>query len=383
MRTFVIAEAGANHNRDWDTATRLIDAAIESQADAIKFQTYSSETLYRKNTSDFAGYRNINQLIKDIELPRHWQKDLKLYCDDNGIEFMSTPFDERAVDELHALGVKRLKIAGFESTDPRFVSYVASTGLPLIISLGIGSTIHAVHDINILILSKQDIGTKKCKHGGFSWRNGNLYDDVDDFSMPDDFKKTLHAWYKDNMPNITYLHCNNAYPTPFKDINLSTLPKLKNLIEWNKSLCNSSCGLSDHSDGILIPPIAVALGATTIEKHFTLDKRMPGPDHAFAIEPLELKNMVKNIRLAEKSLGEKQCAFTKSELNFKNACRSVIAKHSINKGDILNEDNLTTKRPCQEGDLPAKYFYQLVGERATKDLQLDQPLQLNDYVNNL
>jgi sialic acid synthase SpsE len=370
MKTFIIAEAGANHNRDWDTATRLIDAAIESQADAIKFQTYSSETLYRKNTSDFAGYRNINQLIKDIELPRHWQKDLKLYCDDNGIEFMSTPFDERAVDELHALGVKRLKIAGFESTDPRFVSYVASTGLPLIISLGIGSTTECAHDINVSILRQKDIDLEK-------------HSAVDDFGLPDDFKMALHIWYKDNMPNVTYLHCNNAYPTPFKDINLSTLLKLKNLIEWNKSFCNSSCGLSDHSDGILIPPIAVALGATTIEKHFTLDKRMPGPDHAFAIEPLELKNMVKNIRLAEKSLGEKQCAFTKSELNFKNACRSVIAKHSINKGDILNEDNLTTKRPCQEGDLPAKYFYQLVGERATKDLQLDQPLQLNDYVNNL
>ena len=110
-KVFVIAEAGANHNRQFDQAKALIDAAVAARADAVKFQTYSSETLYSKNTPDFAGYTNISKLIKDIELPREWQKDLKLYCDDVGIEFMSTPFDEKAVDELHALGVKRLKIA--------------------------------------------------------------------------------------------------------------------------------------------------------------------------------------------------------------------------------------------------------------------------------
>ena len=138
MNTFVIAEAGANHNRDFDQAKSLIDVAHKSGASACKFQTYSSETLYSKNTPDFAGYKNINDLIKNIELPREWQIDLKNYCDEIGIEFMSTPFDEKAVDELVDLGVKRLKIAGFESTDYRFVEMVASTGLPLIISLGIG-----------------------------------------------------------------------------------------------------------------------------------------------------------------------------------------------------------------------------------------------------
>ena len=367
MKTFVIAEAGANHNRDWDTAIMLIDKAVEAKADAIKFQTYSSETLYRKNTIDFAGYKNINQLIKDIELPRHWQKDLKLYCDDNGIEFMSTPFDERAVDELHSLGVKRLKVAGFESTDPRFVSYVASTGLPLIVSLGIGSTADSIYRINDSILKQNNIDVKnKC-----------------DFDLPYDFKEALRKWYKDNMPNVTYLHCNNAYPTPFEDINLSTLSHFKNRIEWDDSLCNSSYGLSDHTEGILIPPLAVAFGATVIEKHFTLDKNMRGPDHAFAIEPFELNNMVKNIRLTEKSLGEKQCAFTKSELNFKNACRSIVAKTDIKKGDILTEQNLTTKRPCEESDLPAKYFYKVVGQKASKCVQKDEPLPLNDYLRKI
>ena len=138
MNTFVIAEAGANHNRDFKQALALIDVAVKAGASACKFQTYSSNTLYSKNTPDFAGYKNINQLIDNIALPREWQKDLKQYCDEKGIEFISTPFDEQAVDELVSLGVKRLKIAGFESTDFRFVEMVASAKLPLVISLGIG-----------------------------------------------------------------------------------------------------------------------------------------------------------------------------------------------------------------------------------------------------
>ena len=144
-KTFIIAEAGANHDRNFAQAFRLIDVAIESGVDAVKFQTYSSDTLYSKYTPNFAGYENIPKLIKDLELPRAWQKELKLYCDDNGIEFMSTPFDEKAVDELYNLGVKRFKIAGFECTDPRLVKYVASTKLPLIISLGIGTKFHTMN----------------------------------------------------------------------------------------------------------------------------------------------------------------------------------------------------------------------------------------------
>ena len=140
-KTFIIAEAGANHNRNFDQAISLIDVAKSSGADAVKFQTYSSETLYSRNTPDFAVYKNINQLIKNIEIPREWQSDLKSYCDKIGIEFMSTPFDEKAVDELVSIGVKRLKIAGFESTDLRFVDMVCSAKLPIIVSIGIGSNI--------------------------------------------------------------------------------------------------------------------------------------------------------------------------------------------------------------------------------------------------
>ena len=147
MSVFVIAEAGANHNNNFEQAKTLIDIAHTSGADAVKFQTYSSETLYSKHTPDFAGLKNISKLIKDIELPREWQKDLKQYCDSIGIEFMSTPFDELAVRQLVELGVKRLKIAGFESTDPRFVKMVAATKLPIIVSAGIGSNILSIQNI--------------------------------------------------------------------------------------------------------------------------------------------------------------------------------------------------------------------------------------------
>ena len=325
-RTFVIAEAGANHDGNKSQAFRLIDVAIKSGADAVKFQTYSSDTLYSKYTPDFAGYRDIPKLIKDLELPREWQKELKLYCDDNGIEFMSTPFDEKAVDELYDLGVKRFKIAGFESTDPRLVKYVASTKLPLIISLGIGT------DFNTMVQIK------------------NWILDVN------------------NNPDITFLHCNNAYPTPFEDINLKHMSNM--IYNGLKGVMNF--GLSDHTEGILTPPIAVALGAEVIEKHYTLDRTLPGPDHPFAIEPDELKQMVDNIRLVEKMMKTKLERYTESEKGFTMARRSVVAKCDINSGDILTEDNITTKRPLLENSVPAIEYYDVIGKKVITDIKEDE-----------
>ena len=325
MDTFVIAEAGANHNRDFNQALKLIDVAKESGANAVKFQTYSSETLYSKNTPDFAGYKNINQLIKDIELPREWQKDLKQYCDEVGIEFMSTPFDEQAVDELVGLGVKRLKIAGFESTDFRFVDMVASTGLPLIISLGIG--------------------------------------------FKEEYLDMINAITRDYNNDVTLLHCNNAYPTPIEDINLNTIPYL-----LKKTNCK--IGLSDHPMSTLTPALAVAAGATTIEKHFTLDKNLPGPDHAFALEPDQLKEMIDEIILTEIMMGNVKGEYSKSELNFTKARRSIISKTNIKKGDILTIDNITTKRPYLEGNVAASEWFNILGQRALKDYKP------NDFIKN-
>jgi len=321
MKTFIIAEAGANHNRDFNQALKLIDVAKESGASAVKFQTYSSETLYSKNTPDFAGYKNINQLIKDIELPREWQKDLKQYCDEINIEFMSTPFDEQAVDELVNLGVKRLKIAGFESTDWRFVDMVASTGLPLIISIGIGFEINKI---------------------------GHILDIVEKYGN-----------------DLTLLHCNNAYPTPIEDINLHSMKALQGFRNVN------SIGLSDHTTSTLTPALAVAIGATTIEKHFTLDNTLPGPDHPFALEPDQLKEMIDKIILAEIMMGGIKGEYSNSELNFTKARRSIVAKSNIKVGDILTVDNITTKRPYLEGNIAASEWFNTLGKKSTTNYNID------------
>jgi len=318
--TFIIAEAGANHNRNFNQALALIDVAVESGASACKFQTYSSETLYSKNTPDFAGYKNINQLIKDIELPREWQKDLKQYCDEKGIEFMSTPFDEKAVDELVAIGVKRLKIAGFESTDFRFVEMVASSKLPLVISLGIG------FEMNYL---------------------GKIFEIADKYGN-----------------DLTLMHCNNAYPTPIQDAGLKTVQSLA----FNSRY---KTGFSDHTMSTLTPALAVAMGATVIEKHFTLSRHLPGPDHPFALEPNQLKEMIELIKQAELTITPQLTQYSESEQLFKQAMRSVIAKTDIKKGDILTEDNITTKRPFLEGNIPAKHFEFTLGKIADKNYNQD------------
>ena len=328
-KTFVIAEAGANHNRDWTIATNLIDVAVSAGADAVKFQTYSSETLYASNTPDFAGYKSINSLIKSIELPRQWQKDLKLYCDDAGIEFMSTPFDERAIDELVSLGVKRLKIAGFEATDPRFVDLVASTGLPIIMSAGIG----------------------------FDRDNWTPY-------------AYMFEYYENH---LTLLHCNNAYPTPMEDANLSSMKLLSTLPEVD------SVGYSDHTMNTLTPSLAVAMGAQVIEKHFTLDNRMEGPDHPFALEPNQLKSMIELIRLTELTLGTKS-KYSKSEEAFSMAGRSVVSKVDLKPGDIITEDKVTTKRPLLEDSINARHYFQVLGMIVTQDIKADTPLPINSLM---
>ncbi|MFT4523633.1 MAG: sialic acid synthase SpsE [Bacteroidia bacterium] len=326
-KTFVIAEAGANHNRDFDRAKQLIDAAKKSGSDAVKFQTYSSETLYAKNTPNFAGYSNINQLIKDIELPRAWQKDLKAYCDDQGIEFMSTPFDEAAVSQLVDLGVKRLKIAGFESTDFRFVEMVASAKLPLIVSMGLGYKLEYIERI-VEIASKYN-------------------------------------------NDLTLLHCNNAYPTPINDANLQMVAMLHQDDRFR-------CGFSDHTTSVLTPALAVAMGADVIEKHFTINRSLPGPDHSFALEPEELAEMVGFIRLAEQATNMRTNELTASEKAFVHARRSVVSRLPLKKGDELTIENTTTMRPFFEGCIPASQYHDVLGRRVNKDLPSNSLIKIHD-----
>lgn len=336
MKTFIIAEAGANFNGSFDLALDLIRAAVAAKCDAVKFQTYTSEDLYSKNTPDFAGYTDIPALIKSIEMPRSWLKDLKLACDDMGIEFMSTPFDERAVEQLVNVGVKRLKVASFEARDPRLLRCVASTGLPVIFSAGIGTDIPQVNEILDII---RDVNPKH---------------------------------------RTTILHCNSAYPTPFSDIKLGQMRLLMKEF-WEEV---DSIGLSDHTEGILIPPIAVTHGAAVIEKHFTLDRKMQGPDHPFAIEHSELKQMVANIRIAETVMGVKRGGMSKSEedANMSMALRSIVLAKPVKAGEIITRDHITTKRPLLPNSIPASELDHFLSylHCATRDMECDHIVLRSD-----
>ena len=314
MKTFVIAEAGSNHDGKLEQAFELVDAAKHAGCSAVKFQLFKSDSLYSLDTPNFAGYEDINSLMKSLELPREWVHDIKKYCDDKQIEFMATPFDEEAVKMLCDIGVKRMKVAGFESTDPRFVDMVAQAGLPMIISAGIGSSIN---------------------------------------SLP----QLVGICHANNNRDITILHCNNAYPTPQRDINLLTMKKMKKYLRKQ----GAKVGLSDHTESTLTPALAVAAGATVIEKHFTLSKELPGPDHKFALEPHELKDMIEKILIAEESLGQKTTLYTSSEENFSQAQRSLSAKTDISAGDFLTKENLTTRRPFTEGSIAASYYFDIIG----------------------
>lgn len=334
-RTFIIAEAGSCHNRDWELAKRLVKAAVDAGADAVKFQTYTSEDLYSRNTPNFAGYTDIPGLIKSIEMPREWHKDLKLLCDDSGIEFMSTPFDDRAVEQLVDVGVKRLKVASFEARDQRLLRCVAATKLPIIFSAGIGTDIPQVREILDVI---RDVNPQA---------------------------------------SMTVLHCNSAYPTPFSDIKLGQMKLL--MKEFYQEV--DAIGLSDHTEGILVPPIAVALGAQVIEKHYTLDRTMKGPDHPFAIEPDELKQMVMNIRIAETVTGVKRgLSMSEYDNNMSMALRSIVLSKPIKAGQLITSEYLTTKRPQPPGSIPAHewgHFLKYI-HYAARDMDADHILTRDD-----
>jgi N,N'-diacetyllegionaminate synthase len=309
-KTLIIAEAGSNHNGSIKNAFKLIDVAANAGADVIKFQNYTAKKLFTTKANKVNNH-DVFELFKPLEMPDTWVKDLIKYSESRNIEFMSTPFDDEAVDYLYNLGVKRFKVSGFESTDLRHIKYVASTKLPIIVSAGIGCSLEFIQEI---------IDT--CNNVGCN--------------------------------DVTILHCNNAYPTPQKDINLNTI---QSIIE--KYGDQVKVGLSDHTLSALTPSFAVAMGAKCIEKHFTLSKDMQGPDHFFALEPHQLSEMVSNIRTCEESLGYKK-GFTDSEISCIQGRRSVILKNNVSKGDVLSVDNLTTKRPYYGNAIQAKDYFRFV-----------------------
>ena len=331
MSVYIIAEAGVNHNGSIDLAYKLIDVAVESGADAVKFQTFKAENVvsknaqkaeYQKQTTDLSESQF--DMIKKLELDIDAHKDLIAYCQEKNIMFLSTPFDHDSIDMLDNLGISVIKIPSGEITNLPYLRHIGLLDKKVILSTGMSRLDEVKDALNILINS----GTKK--------------------------------------ENITILHANTMYPTPMEDVNLNAMITIQEEFDI-------SVGYSDHTLGIEVDIAAVAMGASIIEKHFTLDKAMEGPDHKASLEPEELKAMVSAIRNIEKALGSNEKILSPSEeVNINIVRKSIVASCPIRKGELLSEKNISTKRPGT-GISPMKWD-EIIGVVATKDYQADETI---------
>jgi len=328
MSVFIIAEAGVNHNGSVDLAKKLIDVASISGADAVKFQTFKAENLLVKNTQK-ADYQkqttNASEsqfdMIKKLELDVDTHKELIDYCQEENIMFLSTAFDHESIDLLNDLGLQIFKIPSGEITNLPYLRHVGSLGKQVILSTGMSNLKEVGDALNILI----DAGTSK--------------------------------------DNITVLHANTMYPTPMEDVNLNAMLTIQK--EFGVDV-----GYSDHTLGIEVDIAAVAMGASCIEKHFTLDKTMDGPDHKASLEPEELKAMVCAIRNIEKAMGSSEKKPSTSEsVNIGVVRKSIVVSQNIKKGEVLTEKNIAVKRPGN-GISPMKWD-SIIGSIATKNYNID------------
>lgn len=335
IHTLIIAEAGVNHNGSIDMAKQLVDKAAEAGVDIIKFQTFKAEKLVSKlarqaeyQKKNIGGKTDDSQLsmLKKLELTEKDHEDLILYCRQRGIEFFSTAFDMDSIDYLHSLGLSFWKIPSGEITNYPYIKKIAQYREPVILSTGMCELDDIRNAIRVLTENGLDI------------------------------------------EQITVLHCNTEYPTPYHDVNLRAMLEIKEKFGVN-------IGYSDHTNGIEVPIAAVALGATVIEKHFTLDKSLPGPDHKASLEPHELKVMVEAIRNIESALGDGHKKISESERNnIVVARKSIVAACFIKKGDLLSEQNLTVKRPGS-GISPMRWN-DVIGTEAIKDFEEEEQIVL-------
>ena len=332
-KTFIIAEAGVNHNGSIEIAKKMVEVAKECGADAIKFQTFKAEKVisryapkaeYQKQTTGEPDSQL--EMVKKLELSFDDFVALKEYCDKLNIMFLSTPFDFESIDFLNDLGLEIFKIPSGEITNLPYLEKIGKLGKKVILSTGMADLGEIEDALDILI----SCGTKK--------------------------------------ENITVLHCNTEYPTPYEDVNLLAMLTIKEAFKVK-------VGYSDHTLGIEIPIAAVALGASVIEKHFTLDRNMQGPDHKSSLDPNELKAMVKAIRNVEKALGDGIKKPSPSEIKNKIIVRrSIVAKRNIKRGEIFNEENITVKRPAT-GISPMRW-YEILGKTATRDYKEDEIIEI-------
>jgi N-acetylneuraminate synthase len=353
--TYIIAEAGVNHNGDRDMAFGLVDAAADAGADAVKFQTFNADKLatqsvakaaYQKQQTDAAESQHA--MLKKLELPHAWHRDLQAYAKKRGIEFLSTAFDEDSLAFLVTLDIPLFKIPSGELTNSPLLWKFARTGKPLILSTGMA------------LLDEVEEALAVIGHGmHFDTEPRILHDALDHWQHPDCRRAVASR--------VSLLHCTSQYPAPLEAINLRAMDTLANAF-------GLPVGYSDHTQGTLIAVAAVARGATIIEKHFTLDNTLPGPDHKASLEPAELMHMVAQIRDLEKALGDGKKIPQTCELDIRTAARQqVIAARDITAGATLERQDLTTAR-CGHGLAPHN-VWSLVGTSAKKSYHAGEPIE--------
>jgi pseudaminic acid synthase len=324
---FVIAEAGSNHDGKLKQAKQLIDIAADSGADAVKFQTFQADKIVAGTKDeivniDIAGAKTLYELYKKAELPREWLGKLADYAQGKGVILLSTPFDEEAVDDLDELGVPAFKVASFELTHLPLLKHIARKGKTVILSTAMAS----LGEIEEAIATISGEGNKQ----------------------------------------IILLHCGVGYPLRVEDVNLAAMDTLRQAFPY-------PVGYSDHTMGITVPIAAVALGAKVIEKHFTLSRNLPGPDHPFALEPHELKAMVQGIRDVEKAIGTAEKRLQEGEaVHYRRGRRSIFAKVDISKGTVITENMLAVLRPGI--GLKPKYLNVVVGREAKVNIKAHEPI---------
>lgn len=330
MGVYIIAEAGVNHNGSFDLACRLVDAAKAAGADCIKFQTFRSQNLVSRNAGkadyqkDTTGDGSQADMLSKLELSYDAFSRLKQYCEEIGITFLSTPFDLESAAFLDELGAPFWKIPSGEVTNLPYLEALAKTGRPVVMSTGM------------------------CEMG--------------------EIEAALRVLRENGTTDIRLLHCNTEYPTPFADVNLRAMETMRRAF-------GVEVGYSDHTKGIEVPIAAVALGATIIEKHFTLDRNMEGPDHKASLEPDELAAMVSAIRNIEQALGNGVKTASPSERkNIAVVRKSIVAKRAIKQGEVFSDENLTAKRPGT-GISPMRWF-EVIGQVAAKDYMRDEIIVL-------
>jgi len=330
-KTFVVAEISANHGQKFSQAVALIKKAKEAGADAVKFQTFTADTMtldvdkphFRVKHRKWGG-QTLYQLYQQGAMPWPWFKELKKIAEDLGIVFFSAAFDKTAVDLLEEIDVPIHKIASFELVDLPLIEYVAKTKKPLIMSTGMASR----KEIKEAVATARQAGAK----------------------------------------NITLLKCVSSYPADPRDMNLRTIPDLKRTFK-----CHA--GLSDHTLGVGVAVGAVCLGATMIEKHFTLSRKIKTLDSFFSLEPQELKELVENVRMVEEALGQVHYGMTKDEAHSRIYRRSLFVVEDVHKGELFTEANVRSIRPAN--GLAPKYFTEVLGKKAKKPVKKGTPLSWN------